>query len=89
MIMEANIQVNSDRPFRSNLKDLTGQRFGRLVVLKPSPRTVGKHHYWECRCDCGNTIMAIGNNLRRGVTRSCGCLRSEVKTRYWENYRKN
>ena len=87
--MEANIQVNSDRPFRSNLKDLTGQRFGRLVVLAPSVRKVGNHHYWECQCDCGNKVMVIGNNLRHGTTRSCGCLRAEAKKKYWNNYRKN
>lgn len=64
--------------------DLTGQRFGRLMALKLGPRSRptkrepnGKRQ-WECLCDCGNTKLALQTNLQRGLTRSCGCLRSEV-----------
>lgn len=58
-------------------KDLTGQKFGRLLVIKMVERD--KHHYvrWLCRCDCGNEKIALGNNLIRGLTLSCGCLRKE------------
>ena len=63
--------------------DLTGQRFGRLVALKPAP---DKNHrtMWKCICDCGN-IKIIGlTNLRMGYTKSCGCYRSEqVRLRCW------
>ena len=52
--------------------DLTGQRFGRLVVLR---RIQGK--YWECLCDCGNTHVVNRDHLGRD-TNSCGCLRKEV-----------
>ena len=53
--------------------DLTGQRFGRLVVTKRVGNK-GKHRSWECLCDCGNiTIVPVGH-LRSGNTRSCGCL---------------
>jgi len=54
------------------LIDLTGQRFGRLTVLR---RDHGK--FWECRCDCGNTCIVNRDHLGRD-TNSCGCLRREV-----------
>lgn len=56
--------------------DLTGRRFGRLTVLKllrTCPTT-----YWTCQCDCGVTAEVFGANLTRGMTRSCGCLRTEM-----------
>lgn len=53
--------------------DLTGQRYGRLVVVGPY---VSKK--WTCRCDCGNVKEIAQGSLRRGLTRSCGCLSSEV-----------
>lgn len=56
--------------------DLTGQRFGRLVVLSQS----GSKNYnrtWECLCDCKNICEATTAHLRNGNTRSCGCLMLE------------
>lgn len=57
--------------------DLTGKRFGRLMVIK---RVGTKHNQclWECLCDCGKSIDVIGHNLRIGCTKSCGCLRLEL-----------
>lgn len=57
-------------------KDLCGQRFGKLIVLKRAEKpqkckTNGD--YWLCRCDCGNETVVLGSNLRRGHTTSCGC----------------
>lgn len=57
----------------SGLKDLTGQRFGRLTVVKLD-RT-GKHTYWLCKCDCGNEKVIRSDCL--GAVRSCGCLKKE------------
>lgn len=56
--------------------DLTGQRYGRLMVKEYRGVISGKTH-WLCECDCGNTIVTSSNCLRRGVTRSCGCIRKE------------
>jgi len=58
-----------------NQEDISGQRFGRLVVIRRA-KVPGQspHQFWECRCDCGNTTIANVNNLRNGTTRSCGCL---------------
>ena len=58
-------------------KDLTGQRFGRLVALKPAEKRKSGYVMWECKCDCGNTIITIGSNLRNGSKLSCGCLQKE------------
>ena len=59
--------------------DLTGQRFGRLVVLKDDGRTTGgrKWPLWLCHCDCGAFTRSITANLRAGATASCGCLQRE------------
>lgn len=63
----------------SRLKNITGQRFGRLVALHPSDvKYKGKMYQWVCQCDCGNTSTVLGTNLTRGNTKSCGCHREEV-----------
>lgn len=67
-------------------KDLTGQRFGRLTVLRldlePYISPGGKPtRRWLCRCDCGKEIVVLQNALTgKSGTRSCGCARAE-KTR--------
>lgn len=57
-----------------NLKDLTGFRFGRLVVLRRAPDRRRGWPRWLCLCDCGNEKEVDSNNLRNNNTRSCGCL---------------
>lgn len=57
-------------------KDITGQRFGKLVALSPLPFE-NRNTYWLCRCDCGQEAKVSAANLRRGATKSCGCLRRE------------
>lgn len=57
--------------------DLTGQRFGRLVVVREVQRQPWETHtkaMWECRCDCGQVVTVQSSNLRAGITRSCGCI---------------
>jgi hypothetical protein len=57
---------------------LIGRRYERLVVLE----RVGKNHRgrstWLCRCDCGGEKIANSEMLRKGNTKSCGCLQSEL-----------
>lgn len=67
----------------SNAKDITGQRFGRLIAVKVAGRSKDGHIQWECLCDCGKARIVVGAALRigKGGTRSCGCLRSEVSRR--------
>jgi predicted DNA-binding protein YlxM (UPF0122 family) len=52
--------------------DLTGQRFGRLIVLERAKNRAGRVA-WLCHCDCGNKKITTTKCLRNGTTRSCGC----------------
>jgi len=65
-----------------NFIDLTGQRFFRWVVLKFDCKIKTKGGYeklkWLCKCDCGNIVSVVGQNLKRGISKSCGCYNSEV-----------
>ena len=63
---------------QTNAKDLTGQRFGRLVVIKPTERRTSGSIVWLCECDCGNKVEVISSSLTTGHTKSCGCLHKEV-----------
>jgi len=55
--------------------DLTGQKFGKLTAIERTGETHPKRgFYWECLCECGRTKKVTSSNLRRGSTRSCGCL---------------
>lgn len=80
--------------------DLTGKRFGRLLVIERSGshRSSGKYSaksepIWRCLCNpeyggCGNETFVIGHNLKSGATRSCGCLRNEKAGERMRTYRK-
>ena len=59
------------------LVDLTGQRFGRLVVLYRAKNNICNRPAWHCKCDCGNEKDIAGNSLRHGDTKSCGCYNKE------------
>lgn len=56
--------------------DLTGQKYGRLTVLKEAERK-GYTRKWLCRCECGNETIVTQPNLRNGHTTSCGCVQRE------------
>ena len=58
-----------------------GARFGRLVVVSRQPDGSGSNSRWFCKCDCGGEIIAFAGNMRRGKTRSCGCLYVESRGR--------
>jgi hypothetical protein len=58
------------------LRDLVGQKFGRLTVTAKGP-TKRERATWVCACACGATTSATTTDLRSGHTRSCGCLASE------------
>lgn len=61
------------------LIDITGQRFGRLVVLEFAYKTKRRQSFWKCQCDCGNTTYVYGGHLKTGHTTSCGCRLNEIK----------
>lgn len=56
------------------LIDLSGRRFGNLVVLYRVEDDANRNRRWLCRCDCGNEKVIGGRHLTSGATRSCGCL---------------
>lgn len=62
--------------------DLTGQRFGRLTVIRESKERLNGGVTWLCRCDCGNEVIVRSNSLRRGRTLSCGCYNHDVITKH-------
>lgn len=57
------------------LIDLTGRIFGELKVVSRQGTSRYGQAQWLCQCSCGNQITVLGDNLRRGHTRSCGCLK--------------
>lgn len=57
--------------------DISGHRFGRLVAVEIDHVADGSKTYWRCLCDCGAETVSLVANLRRGTTRSCGCLARE------------
>lgn len=65
-------------------ESLVGQKFGRLTVIELAESRYTARDApvvrWKCRCDCGNVVEVDGHNLRRGKTRSCGCLKNDIHT---------
>lgn len=69
------------------LIDLTGERFGKLVVVERTEDYICKHKQrktlaiprWLCQCDCGNIAIVQGGNLRSGNTTNCGCEKIKSK----------
>lgn len=60
--------------------DLTGQRFGRGLVIKRIPNSRDTHSKFLCKCDCGNEFVAEGRMLRKGITKSCNkCGKSNLR----------
>lgn len=57
--------------------DLTGQRFGRLVVVSRAGNDKSGNYQWLCKCECGSETIVRGYSLRSGHTKSCGCLNRE------------
>lgn len=71
------------------IKDLTGQRFGRLVVLRQGVHA-RRYVHWLCQCDCGLIVEVRSASLLNGHTKSCGCLNSERRAEHLAEYhRKN
>lgn len=68
------------------LIDITGKRYGKLVVLEYSGKST-----WLCRCDCGNIKIVAKSSLKQGLTKSCGCLNeswiaNQLKIFFKENH---
>ena len=68
-------ETTSCRPcaWKARTIDLSGRRFGMLVVISRGENHPSGVPRWLCRCDCGTELLVRGAMLRRGTSRSCGC----------------
>lgn len=75
------------------LNDLTGNKYGRLIVIERADDYVsikGQHDtQWLCECECGNKCIVRANYLRRGHTVSCGCAKKGVHKKHGDAMYKN
>lgn len=62
---------------RSHLKDLTGKRFGRVLVVERYNKINPREVWWSCKCNCGKEFVTTRKRLLNGQTQSCGCLHRE------------
>ena len=70
-------------------QDLTGKRFGKLLVLGRSPHRKNNKIYWDCICDCGTNLITSGQPLKGGRSKSCGCIQKihgEKRTRLYRQW---
>lgn len=64
------------------LIDRTGEKYGRLVVVERAARSANPkdaNARWLCKCECGKSTVAYGNDLKRGKVVSCGCWNAEKR----------
>ena len=66
----------------SHLVDMRNERFGKLFVVERAENTKNGQARWFCVCDCGNTNIVTGQDLRSGKVRSCGCYKLEQQTKH-------
>lgn len=66
------------------MKNLMGQRFGKLTVIECMGKLDGRHYSWKCICDCGNETIVQASRLTSGNTKSCGCLKNSGLKKYNE-----
>lgn len=64
-----------------SLIDETGNRYGRLVVIRRS-EAPSRRVKWVCQCDCGGEMDVRGSHLRKGLVRSCGCYQQECRVKH-------
>lgn len=69
----------------SRLEDLTGRRYGHLVVVEYAGShkmpSGGRKTEWKCLCDCGKEVICMSCNLKSGNSKSCGCFGRESTTK--------
>ena len=68
--------LQKEKIAKANRKDISGQRFGKLIALYDCGEK-NKQRIWFCKCDCGGIVRVKASNLIRGITTSCGCIRSK------------
>lgn len=67
--------------YMSKIRDLSGQKFGRLTVLEFAGMNKKRNSMWRCRCECGAETIVLGYKLTGDHTKSCGCLNKETTSK--------
>ena len=70
---------------KTKITDLTGNIYGKLIVTNFAYRKrSGKNYkyYWACQCNCGGVCTVESNNLKSGITKSCGCYREDFRKKH-------
>jgi len=78
-------EIVGGEPMGRKRIDLTGQKFGRLTVVKYVENDKWNKSRWLCQCDCGNQKNILSNSLKSNRTKSCGCLNKENITKHGHN----
>ncbi len=68
--------------------EMTGEKYGRLTVVRYDHVDAHGRACWFCQCECGGTIVASRTSLVDGDIKSCGCLKKEAQLRQAELMRK-
>ena len=76
LLMNGHIKSCGCLKKENRFKDLTGMKFGRLYVIEFLFKRNSKP-VWKCKCDCGNFVNAVSQELISGKTKSCGCYRKD------------
>lgn len=63
------------------IKNLTNQKFGRLIAIIATKKRINENVVWKCLCDCGKIAYIQSDNLQNGNTKSCGCLNKEMASK--------
>lgn len=71
------------------MENIIGKKYNRLLVISKSGKTKKGEYKYKCLCDCGNTVETpTSYNLRKGITKSCGCLQKETaRNKPWHKYK--
>jgi hypothetical protein len=64
------------------IKHQLGERFERLTIIEDAGPSKHGARQWRCRCDCGSILVVTGSKLRGSITRSCGCLGIDLRTKH-------
>ena len=70
------------------MEDLSGQKFGSLVVKNEVIRDSHWRYKWLCKCKCGNEKFIYAHNLKSGGSTNCGCERAKKVSEAVKNYHK-
>lgn len=75
--MNSTIRKHKSKEIGRPISDLSGETFGRWLVIRLDSRDKWGRSFWECRCKCGKSRAVRRDALTRNISKSCGCLARE------------